>query len=702
MPRRYFPETMELDAITPASPATPPQVHHTEGHSDVSRPPQPSRLRRLSELIDPLTLGERSHVRSPSGQILGAAEFMAHPGRPLSIRERQEAIREKVRAATAKLAEETKRAEEEAAAAAASKKRKRLMAGSDFQAGIYSTAFGLSTTGIFTTPTRFNFFNSFQISDVISVFGHFDTTRVSSKLRPRLTHTPQIQSQSAVLNMPAVPVHGSGQEVGQNPLIKCTYPTCEKTFDCQKDMKRHKLSDPDHDYCKKCDVDCDSYDDLTQHKVSMMAEFWADKDRKPGDSPAHITCEFCGMDFKSFGGRKKHREQFHPADQSVYCPAKDDGCHLLFTRAAHMIAHLENGECSVIGAYEFRASIVHKHVVKQIMENPEEFAHNLQANKAFADRRRELDAIADSTESHKQGERQHENILDEESDDQKSGYKPLQPETDLMQAPYPSSRAQQETWPRLPRSAFSQMNESMKKMSIGSQAASSSGVETCTPFASPTSSATIDSSELEGTGACAKTRDSRAILKGVPAAWSTGKASQALFKDAKPTPPSTEVAKKHEEELASSKTNLMYSHFYDPESPEYDADFFLSPYTEKYECPFPGCGFEGGSSFDVPSELQEHLSWAHLRTDLSCTTCLKRFRSATALVAHRESTQRCRIKDSSNYHVLLDSISGGFLEATKVRQPSIINPERSVIRAGQQPANGVMTMKYSSKMPKRN
>ncbi|RMY52058.1 hypothetical protein D0864_14321 [Hortaea werneckii] len=124
MPRRSLPETMELDAITPVPLATPPQVHHTEGHSDVSRPPQPSRLRRLSELIDPLTLGERSHVRSPSGQILGAAEFMAHPGRPLSIRERQEAIREKVRATTAKLAEEAKKAEKEAAAAAAAKKRK--------------------------------------------------------------------------------------------------------------------------------------------------------------------------------------------------------------------------------------------------------------------------------------------------------------------------------------------------------------------------------------------------------------------------------------------------------------------------------------------------------------------------------------------------------------------------------------------------
>ncbi|KAI7707457.1 hypothetical protein KC353_g11625 [Hortaea werneckii] len=492
--------------------------------------------------------------------------------------------------------------------------------------------------------------------------------------------------------MPAVPVHGSGQEVGQNPSVKCTYPTCEKTFDCQKDMKRHKLYDPDHDYCKRCDVDCDSYDDLTQHKVSMMADFWADKDRKPGDSPAHITCEFCGMDFKSFGGRRKHREQFHVADQSIYCPAKDDGCHLLFTRAAHMIAHLEHGECAVIGAYEFRASIVHKHVVKQIMENPEEFAHNLQVNKAFADRRRGLSAIMGRTESHEQGERQHGNILDEEYEEQKGGHKPLQPETELMTPPYPSSRAKQETWPRLPRSALSQLDDSMESLSIGSHAAKS-GAKTYTSLASPTSSATVDGRALKGT---------EANLKGAPAAWSTGKTSQALFKDSKPTPPTKELAKKHEEELASSKNNLMYSHFYDPESPEYDPDFFLSPYTERYECPFPGCGFEGGSSFDVPSELQEHLSWAHLRTNFSCTTCLKRFGSATALVAHIESTQRCRIKDSSNYHMLLDFISGGFLEAMKVRQPSIINPERSVIRAGQQPANGVMTMKYSSKMPKRN
>jgi hypothetical protein len=85
---------------------------------------------------------------------------------------------------------------------------------------------------------------------------------------------------------------------------------CGKYFETEKDMKRHKKADPEHYYCKKCDVDCEDWDDLTRHKVKLM-EPWlggrpadADKD----DHPVHITCEFCGEDFKTFGGRKKHRE----------------------------------------------------------------------------------------------------------------------------------------------------------------------------------------------------------------------------------------------------------------------------------------------------------------------------------------------------------------------------------------------------------
>ncbi|KAK4539966.1 hypothetical protein LTR36_009936 [Oleoguttula mirabilis] len=85
------------DSITTAPPL---KVHELEGHSNVSRPPPPPRIRHLSELIDPADLAVDGHVRSPSGNLLAPAQFLVHPDRPRSIRERQEDIREKVRVAS--------------------------------------------------------------------------------------------------------------------------------------------------------------------------------------------------------------------------------------------------------------------------------------------------------------------------------------------------------------------------------------------------------------------------------------------------------------------------------------------------------------------------------------------------------------------------------------------------------------------------
>ena len=88
------------------------QVHETEGHSNVTRPPPPPRIHHLSELIDPADLAVDSHIRSPSGNLLAPEQFLTHPDRPRSIRERQEEIREKVRAAS-RLGVEVDKAEEE-------------------------------------------------------------------------------------------------------------------------------------------------------------------------------------------------------------------------------------------------------------------------------------------------------------------------------------------------------------------------------------------------------------------------------------------------------------------------------------------------------------------------------------------------------------------------------------------------------------
>lgn len=77
-------------------------------------------------------------------------------------------------------------------------------------------------------------------------------------------------------------------------------------------MKNHKIETPEHYYCKKCDVDCDDWDELLQHKVDMMAPFIEGRKRVRDEKPRHIVCEFCGENFKSFDGRKLHRTQVSP------------------------------------------------------------------------------------------------------------------------------------------------------------------------------------------------------------------------------------------------------------------------------------------------------------------------------------------------------------------------------------------------------
>lgn len=83
-------------------------------------------------------------------------------------------------------------------------------------------------------------------------------------------------------------------------------------FDTLEAMKLHKKYDPEHFYCKKCDFDAEDWEDLTNHKIENMAPYLEGvegKVKKFDEDLKHIACEFCGEDFKSFGGRKRHRQQ---------------------------------------------------------------------------------------------------------------------------------------------------------------------------------------------------------------------------------------------------------------------------------------------------------------------------------------------------------------------------------------------------------
>lgn len=96
----------------------------------------------------------------------------------------------------------------------------------------------------------------------------------------------------------------------QSHTIKCTKEDCEQLFATEKEMRRHKKYDPDHFYCHRCKVDCEDWEDLTRHKVEEMAPYLDGRiEIDETNLPKHIVCEFCGEEFRSFGGRKIHRTQ---------------------------------------------------------------------------------------------------------------------------------------------------------------------------------------------------------------------------------------------------------------------------------------------------------------------------------------------------------------------------------------------------------
>lgn len=83
---------------------------YTTGADDsdeISYPGLPRRVTHISQLIDPTELQEGWMVRSPSGNLLGPSEFLQHPERPLSLRERQERVKAAMSAPSSPLTDRT-------------------------------------------------------------------------------------------------------------------------------------------------------------------------------------------------------------------------------------------------------------------------------------------------------------------------------------------------------------------------------------------------------------------------------------------------------------------------------------------------------------------------------------------------------------------------------------------------------------------
>ncbi|KAK4505387.1 hypothetical protein PRZ48_003350 [Zasmidium cellare] len=469
--------------------------------------------------------------------------------------------------------------------------------------------------------------------------------------------------------------------------IKCNNADCEQLFETEKKMRQHKRDDPSHFYCYKCDVDCEDWEDLTRHKVDMMAPYLERRIKATDDDkPKHIVCEFCGEDFKSFGGRKLHRQQAHPADQDVQCP----GCEGHFIRAANMIAHIENHGCNIT-PYELFNNICHKFVVKQIMQAPQIFEESKTITGVETTGAGITGAVTDGAETQDQSEG-GVSLLDQENEAQLGGYQPLDTSSNYstVGSPAPSWASMK----KLPGTASHlSLAESMRNMSIktasprSTAATSAAGHDQSYPYLVPDTSRTVQK---------------LASNSSQPSAWGTSSnTSKTLFPTATPTPSqsgnwNSVVSQREEEILSEDSGNLMKAHWWDPASKEYRPDLFWDETLGAYTCRFPDC-VNDHIGFHALVDLQNHIAMFHYPDKYQCPGCFKIFTKASALVGHAETTRKCNVRASGGFKSLIDEITGGLVDAKPVTVPKIYRPDKAVVKHGKEPAHGIMDTKFTGK-----
>jgi phage FluMu protein Com len=142
----------------------------------------------------------------------------------------------------------------------------------------------------------------------------------------------------------------------------------------------------------------------------------------------------------------------------------------------------------------------------------------------------------------------------------------------------------------------------------------------------------------------------------------------------------------------------MNARWWDPESEDYNPEVFFHSVFENYHCPFPEC--EEMPAFDHPHDIAGHLLDVHAKTKFRCPGCLKLFKRASGMVSHMESTQKCPVRKSKNFKSTLDEITGGFIKAKRLPQPTIYRSDTAVVKSGQV-IDGVMSTMYKASWPNK-
>ncbi|KAL9032631.1 MAG: hypothetical protein Q9180_006391 [Flavoplaca navasiana] len=404
--------------------------------------------------------------------------------------------------------------------------------------------------------------------------------------------------------LPGTPA-GSASQTSNFP---CPYTDCKRGFLKEADLRKHKMQD--HDYCKICDEDFE--DDEAFHKHKIMSE-------------RHITCAVCSLDFRSESGRDRHYNVTHAASHNVKCRA----CDTTFAKGAALVLHFEKNLCHPkdkhgISADRFEAQRAAMAMVLQTKNSDR--APQTESTGGSLGRLESVDfggSVAGSSvhggvpiEASEQPDFLTDHGRGTPSEASDHTERPLSPhesdaETDLL------------SFPDDPRDALNASNL-----------------------------AALDQGRMARTGladwpALGSHKD--ALVKGMSnVSVSAGGVGEIPGSPGIYAPPSVQPSKSGYSVAGEMK----------------GVELQPNAITGEWECPYYKCNYKGLLRQDLEAHFDDRNN-GHRGFEHQCPSCLKRFKTASAIIAHLESpTVRCTIRNSRGYNNILHLVSGGHLNVS--------------------------------------
>ncbi|KAL8669351.1 MAG: hypothetical protein Q9168_006056 [Polycauliona sp. 1 TL-2023] len=428
----------------------------------------------------------------------------------------------------------------------------------------------------------------------------------------KLTWTPpsQASSQRAMSQQSGVPLSRPSTEcpagsASQTSKFPCPYPDCNRGFLKETELRKHKMRD--HDYCKLCDEDFE--DDEAFHKHKIMSE-------------RHITCTVCSLDFRSESGRDRHYNLMHASSHNVKCRA----CDVTFAKGAALLQHFEKNECrpkdkAGISADHFEAQRAAMAMILQ--------TSNL-------DRAGPTEIIGGSLNR-------------------------------LESVAFGGSVAGSSVYGGVPIEASEQPDFLTDHGRRTPSVASDNTERPLSPVESDTGTDLLSFPEdprdaLNASNLAAL--DNGRVRKGALADWpelgahkhnvqgmshlnlsDAGGAGQTPMSPGIPAPPSVQPS-----QSGYSVAGEMRG-----------IELHQNPMSGEWECPYWKCHFKGALRQDLEAHFDDRNN-GHRRFEHQCPSCLKRFKTASAMMAHLESPAvRCSMRNSKAYGNVLHLVSGGHL-----------------------------------------